>query len=278
MKWNIVADSSCDLFDLEQPIEGVSYSSIPFVIQVDDKEYVDDASLDTTELVRAMMECKEASRTACPAPGDWAEAFEQEGCTIALTISSNLSGSYNSACTAKNMVLESDPDKQIAVVDTFSTGPEMIMTVRKICEDIQKGCSFETVVANAQHFVANTHIVFVLSSFDNLIKNGRISKLKGFLANKLGLMGIGIGTDIGKIDIKGIERGRKRTIDKILQDMEERGMPEKEVVITHCQNQVFALELKQAIQKRWKKVEITILPTRGLCSYYAEKGGLIVSY
>ena len=106
MEWNIVADSSCDLFELENRYADISFSTIPFVISVDEKDYVDDETLNTSQMVSTMEESKKASHTACPSPEAWYEQFEKPGNTIAVTISGRLSGSYNSAGTAMNMILE----------------------------------------------------------------------------------------------------------------------------------------------------------------------------
>lgn len=283
MKWNIVADSSIDLFELESVQGNIEFSTVPFSISVGDVDYLDNEELDTNELVSAMKECKTASRTACPSTGAWYEQFKKEGNVIAITITSNLSGSYNSACVARNMVLEdaalSDtPDKKIAIIDSLSVGPEMILILRKICELINEGKSFEAVVEETHKYMNHTHVVAALTSFDNLIKNGRMNKLSGFVANKLGLIGIGIASEKGTIEMKGIARGKRKAISLIINDMEQRGTYIKNAVISHCQNIEFAEQVKSEIQKVWNNANVTIIPTRGLCSYYAEQGGLIIGF
>ncbi len=278
MKWNIVADSSIDLFALESAHENISFSTVPFIITVDDKEYVDDDSLNITELMTEMKECKTASQTACPAPGAWFEQFQNEGNVIAITITSNLSGSYNSACVAKEMMLEEYPDKKIAVIDSLSTGPEMVLIVRKLCELIEEGKDFDTVMDEIRKYMNHTHVSFALSSFDNLVKNGRMNRVAGFIANKLGLLGIGIASEKGTIEIKGVARGRRKAISVIISDMQQRGTYIKQVIISHCQNVEFSEQLKEAILEEWKDAKVTIMPLRGLCSYYAEQGGLIIGF
>ena len=224
MKWNIITDSSCDMFGFEKEHENIVFSSVPFTISVGDENFVDDRNLDVDGMIDSMDACAEASHTACPSPHAWQEKFEQEGNVIAITISSKLSGSYNSACAAKDMVLEEQPDKKIAVIDSRSTGPEMVLLVKKICELIESGADFETVVEKAELYSRHTHVVFALSSFNNLVKNGRMSKIVGFVANKLGFWGIGIGSEQGTIEIKQKIRGSKKALDAIIEDMKERGL------------------------------------------------------
>ena len=209
MKWNIITDSSCDMFGFDKEHENIVFSSVPFTISVGDENFVDDRNLDVDGMIDSMDACAEASHTACPSPHAWQEKFEQEGNVIAITISSKLSGSYNSACAAKDMVLEEQPDKKIAVIDSRSAGSELVLLVKKICELIESGADFETVVEKAELYSRHTHVVFALSSFNNLVKNGRMSKIVGFVANKLGFWGIGIGTEEGTIQIKGKARGKK---------------------------------------------------------------------
>ena len=259
MKWNIVTDSSCDMFGFDKDHENIVFSSVPFTISVGDENFIDDQNLDVDGMIDSMDACAQASHTACPSPHAWLEKFEQEGNVIAITISSKLSGSYNSACAAKDMVLENQPDKKIAVIDSRSTGPEMVLLVKKICEIIESGADFDTVVSKAELYSNHTHIVFALSSFNNLVKNGRMSKIVGFVANKLGFWGIGIGSKQGTIEIKQKIRGSKKALDAIIDDMKERGYNCGKVVISHCRNAEFAESVKSAIQSVWDKAEVKIV-------------------
>ena len=203
------------MFGFEKEHENIVFSSVPFTISVGDENFVDDRNLDVDGMIDSMDACAEASHTACPSPHAWQEKFEQEGNVIAITISSKLSGSYNSACAAKDMVLEEQPDKKIAVIDSRSAGSELVLLVKKICELIESGADFETVVEKAELYSRHTHVVFALSSFNNLVKNGRMSKIVGFVANKLGFWGIGIGSEQGTIEIKQKIRGSKKALDAI---------------------------------------------------------------
>lgn len=278
MKWNIVTDSSCDLFPAVLQGGKVQISSVPFIISVGNQDFVDDETLNTAEMLDAMEHCRQASHTSCPSPQGWIEQFEKADFCIAITISSNLSGSMNSAVLAKEMVLERYPEKKIAVLDSHSTGPEIVICVERICDLIEAGADFEKVVSEAEALLRDTRIVFALSSFDNLVKNGRMSKVAGFVASKLGMWGIGIGSGEGTISIKGKTRGAAKAMTMLLEDMKERGYHGGKVIISHCHNFLFADRLQSKIKELWQDAKISIMPTRGLCSYYAERGGLIVSY
>lgn len=277
MKWNIIADSSCDLFDLEKPCENISYLNVPFIINIETKEYIDDELLDTSNLVVAMKASKKASCTACPSPDSWKEQINNDEYNICVTISKNLSGSYNSAAIAVDMFKESGAPGKAAIVDTRATGPSAVLAVRKLVELIGRGLDFEDVISGTEEYIEGMRTVFALSCFDNLIKAGRMGKLTGVLAASLDFRGVGV-EEGGKIKFKAKVRGKKKMIETMLETMKENSFSGKEVVISHCHNEVLAQKLCREIESIWNGVNVTVMPTRGLNSYYAEKGGLIVSY
>ena len=277
MNWNIVTDSSCDLKEFAAGDERVAFSSVPFVIRAGDMEFIDDEQLDTAAMVEALGQSKEAGRTSCPSPETWLERFRRAGSVIAVTISGNLSGSYNSACLARDMLLEQEPDRKIAVIDSKSAGPELAMIVRKLYGMIDEKLNFEEVVERLNRFADQTQTIFALTSFDNLVKNGRVSRIAGFVAGKLGMCGIGVAND-GRIDVKSKVRGTQKALQAIIEDMKANAFTRGPVLISHCLNEELALRLKSLIRATWSDSQVDVMPTRGLCSFYAEKGGLIVAY
>ena len=144
--WLIVSDSCCEIRTLENPAPGVSFAVVPFKIRVGSREFTDTSMLNVSEMMAAMDNYNGASTTACPSPEEYAQAYLQADNVICLTISQNLSGSYNAACVARDMVLEEYPDKRIAVVDLLSCGGELASTIWKINEWIGQGLGFAEVV------------------------------------------------------------------------------------------------------------------------------------
>lgn len=278
MKWNVVTDSSCDLLPSRYRSDVIELSSVPFVITVGDQHFVDDEDLDLQKMLHDMEQEKEASHTACPAPGTWLQHFEKASHTFAITISSQVSGSMNSALTAMDMALEKHPEKKIAVLDSKSTGPELVLCVHELERLAREGVDFDEAVARANTFLERTKILFALSSFDDLIKSGRMGKMTGFLARALGMWGIGTASEEGTIVVEGKARGVKKTVRELINRMKERGFAGGRVAISHCDNFAVAQTLKENILQLWGNSEIEIIPTRGLCSYYAERGGLIVGF
>ena len=277
-KWSIVTDSSCDFVLPEKADSSICFAKVPFVISVGQHDFVDTKSLDIENLLTHMETCPTASHTSCPSPGNWIERFEQAQQIIAITISAKLSGSYNSAMTAREMILEQTPEKKIYVLDSRSAGSALTMYAEKAAELIEGGSDFHTVVSGLEEYRKHRHTIFALSSFNNLVKNGRISKAVGFIAGKLGIWGIGIGSKEGEIIVKNKTRGVQKVIGSFLADMKEHAFAGGYVVISHCQNLELAAKLRDKIQETWHSAKVKILETGGLCSYYAERNGLIVAY
>lgn len=277
-EWYIVADSACDLQQQDIDCPEVGFNTIPFSIRVGGREYVDSEDLDIAAMLDDMESCPTASGTACPSPQDWASEFEKAAHTIAITISARLSGSMASANAAKDMTESEADGRKVYILNSRSTGPEMAMCIRHLAEWIKSGLSFEAVIAKAEKFLEDTKTTFALSSFDNLVKNGRMSKFTGFVARKLGMWGIGIASDEGTIAMKGKSRGSGKALALILSDMKERGFTGDEVAISHCFNEEMAQRLRNGILEHWQNAKVTILKARGLDSFYAERGGLIVAF
>ena len=277
MKWMIVTDSSCDLLSLEGQNEDLGFETVPFVMDVDGREFVDVPGMNTAELVDAM-EKAEKSHSACPSPEAWKKMFEKAEHVIAFTISARLSGSFNSATVGKNMVLEEHPEKKIEIIDSLSTGPKLVMLAQSAARQLQDQIPFEAVCASCRELARSIRTIFTLSSFHNLVQNGRVSKIAGFIAGKLGIRVIGVGSDEGEIQLKELVRGEKGTLKHILKDMEENGYKGTPMTVSHCLNEPMAQTLKEMICARWQEAKVQLLPTRGLDSYYAERSGLIICY
>ena len=278
MKWNIVADSSCDLMKKDVDCEEVGFSTVSFILRVGNCDYIDDEQLNVLKMLDDMEKCPTASFSACPSPDAWAEQLKKADQTIAITISGNLSGSLNSAMAAVDMVISEHPEKKIATIDSRSTGPEMALCIHHLAEWVKSHHTLETIVKKAEKFLEDTKTTFALSSFNNLVKNGRMSKLTGFIAKTFGMWGIGIANEEGKISMTGKARGTDRVLALILDDLRQRGFQGGEVAISHCYNESMAEKLRTSVLNYWKSAKVTIIKTRGLDSFYAERGGLIVAF
>ena len=279
MAWMIVSDSSCEIRELERPAAGVQFALVPFKIRIGEREYVDLPTLNVPHMLQAMTDYNGASTSACPSPEEWAEYFLQADNIIAITISSNLSGSYNAALSAREMVLEEHPEKKIFILDTLSCAGALGDAAELANKLIGEGLDFEGICFALQKFADSTHILFALASFDNLAKNGRVNRVVGFIAGRLNMRVLGRRTHDGKIDFFFKTRGETRVLARILEQMDEDKYDGTHpVLISECNNQNAAKLLEHGIRTKWPDAHIRILPCSGLCSFYAQDQGLIITY
>ena len=221
---------------------------------------------------------KGKSSSSCPSPEEWAEQFRRADEVFALTITSSLSGSYNSAMTARTMVLEEQPDKKICIIDTLSTGPEMMLLIEKLNEYFKKGLDFDTICDKIRIYQQHTHLIFHLESLDNLVKNGRTSKLIAKMADVLNIHIVGCASREGTLEVLHKCRGANRSYSSMLKEMIQNGYSNGKVIISHCENEAGAKLLKSKIEAAYETPDIRILPTGGLCSFYAERKGILLGY
>ena len=279
MAWMIVSDSSCEIRELERPAAGVQFALVPFKIRIGEREYVDLPTLNVPHMLQAMTDYNGASTSACPSPEEWAEYFLQADNIIAITISSNLSGSYNAALSAREMVLEEHPEKKIFILDTLSCAGALGDAAELANKLIGEGLDFEDICFALQKFADSTHILFALASFEKKKKNGRVNRLVGFIAGRLNMRVLGRRTHDGKIDFFFKTRGETRVLARILEQMDEDKYDGTHpVLISECNNQNAAKLLEHGIRTKWPDAHIRILPCSGLCSFYAQDQGLIITY
>lgn len=278
MSLHIVADSSCDLMHTDLVGDSFTFDTVPFTMRLNGVEYVDSEDLNVPEFIENMEACKELGESACPDPHAWLEQFRKGDYVIAVTISSNLSGSFSSAELAKNLAQDETPGRHIEIFDSLATGPALSLLLRRVAEWSQMGLEYNEIVTRGQVYLSEMKTSFALCSYQNLVKNGRMGKLTGFVAKALSMWGIGIATKEGTIAVLAKTKGKNRATKLLLDDMKLRGFKGGDVAISHCQNASLAETLRDMILEKWPNAHITLASTRGLDSFYAERGGLIVSY
>lgn len=279
MTWSILSDSSCDLPLNAFQDQNLHFGKVPLKIRVGGTEYIDDEELDTNRMLAQMKNYSGPSSSACPSPEEWAHEFRKSDCTIAVTMTSALSGTYNSALVAKGMVLEEYPDKKIHVIDSRSTAGDLVLILRKAAELIASGADFETVSKQTEAYSKSLVLLFALGSYDNLIKTGRMSRVAGVLATTLGIRAVASNTPEGEIQVLQKPRGEERAIQRVVEIMVGmKNLAGQPVVISHCNNLKGAQRLKELISHTCFTTKITILQTRGLTSFYTENGGFLVGF
>ena len=274
---NLVSDSSCDLFSGELSSPCARLTVVPMCLHVGGQDYPDLPELNIPELLDKLAQYPSSS--ACPSPAAFADAFEQGDETVCVTISANLSGAYNAAMAARNLVLAEHPEKKIFVLDSLATSGVMILLLRKAAELAQQGLPFEELCEKLLEYRSSTKICFTLEHFDNLVKNGRMPPLAGTLLQTLGIRIIADATPQGTIHIAKKARGEAHTARAIAQLMNDaKDCTGCHVIICHCQNPAGAERLRSVIEAQTAAASVEILDCHGLTSFYAMDQGLIISY
>lgn len=277
MGYRIISDTSCDSNDeLEKELRLLL---VPFKISIEGKEFIDDDSLNLKDYIDEMIKSKEPIKTSCPSPFDYMEKLEQceEEEIFIVTISSKLSGSYNSAIIARDEFLKEHPDKKVYVVDSKSASAGQLSVVLKIDELLKENISFDEKVSKIEQMVEKNITFFILESFDNLMKNGRIKKTAGLIATALNIRPIMKGEN-GEIGIHEISRGFKKSLLKLSKEIGNfaDGLEGKILVISHVDGLEKAEFLAEKAKELYKFKDILIVHTKGLATGYADNGGIVV--
>ena len=273
-KIKIVADSSADLTSLAD----FSFASAPLTVITSERQFVDDAGLDVTEMVDYLKSYKGRSKTSCPNAQDYLTAFSGADEIYCITITAQLSGSYNAACLAKREYEAKNPGSRVFVMNSLSTGAEMALIIDKICESLRGGADFDTTVAAAEEYAKGTGLIFMLESLSNLANNGRVSGIVAKMAGFLGIRLVGRASDRGELEPMEKCRGAKGALDGIMNALEKLGYNGGKIYITHCQNVDSADSLRERILAKYPSAQTKIYPMRGLTSFYAERGGMIIGF
>ena len=276
--YKIIADSSCDLTSLEHLSTNALFGRAPLRVIVGETEYVDEPGLDTRAMMDAVYSFKGKTGSACPSPEEYAEHCRQVDEAYIVTISSNLSGSYNSAVLARDLVLAEHPEKKIHIFDSLSAGTELTLIVEEIARLADSGLPFEMVCSEVERYQKRTALLFQLNSLENLTKNGRVSKMAGMTAKLLGIHMIGIASDEGTVQPLHKCRGSEKTYKLVLQEMRERGFSGGRVVLGHAFQEKGAEMMRNLILADFPSANVTVMPLSGLCCYYAEEGGLLSGF
>lgn len=277
MKWKIVSDTGANLREIENLPEDISFGLVPMILHLDNEEIIDTPNINIKELNEKVSKSSRAG-SACPAPGVYAEQYGNAENVIVFTITGSLSGSYNSAELGKKHVLEQNPNANIFVLDSKSAGGEMDLLILKTVELIEAGKDFQQVVDELTAYHDTTRVGYMLKSIENLVKNGRVSKFIGSVVGILNIHVIGARSDEGTIEMSNRARGEKRALNAFVKDIIESGFNGRVLEIAHVDNEPLAEKFAEKMREKYPKVDVRIRMTSGLCSFYAERGGLMVGY
>ena len=278
MSFHIVADSCCELTADMKKRGNIEIA--PLTLEVGGESILDDETFDQKYFLKRVAECPECPKSACPSPDYFRKSFLNgaERC-YAVTLSAQLSGSYNSAVLGANLAQEENEDLKIHVFNSRSASIGETLIVKKIMECEEAGMSFERVVETVELYISTQHTYFVLENLETLRKNGRLSKAKALVASALKIkpvMGATPEGDIIQLDqARGINKALMKMVDAIVNDAQH--VENKTLAISHCNCPERAEMVKEALLERLAVQDVFVLDTQGVSSMYANDGGIIIA-
>lgn len=277
MSYKIVIDSCGELLDEWKQDERIE--SVPLTLTVGGESIIDDAAFNQKEFLQKVAACPECPKSACPSPERYMRAFTCDTEHVyCVTLSAELSGSYNSAVLGKSLLLEDQPDKKIHIFNSRSASVGETLIGMKIQECEEAGKSFEEVVEEVEAYISQQNTFFVLENLETLRKNGRLSKVKALVASALKIKPVMASTDEGTICQLDQARGMNKALVKMVEYVVEKTVDSKDKIlaISHCNCASRAQLIKEALQERLNPKKIVVLDTAGVSSMYANDGGIIV--
>ncbi|MCF2569942.1 DegV family protein [Mediterraneibacter glycyrrhizinilyticus] len=279
MNYKIIVDS-CGELTYRMKKSGV-YETASLSMEVDGDIIVDDENFDQADFLRRVEASPECPKSSCPSPERYMELYGgDEERVYAVTLSSELSGSYNSAQLGRKLWMEEHGErgKKIYVFNSRSASVGETLIGLKIQECEENGLGFEETVSTVETYIDEQHTYFVLENLDTLRKNGRLTGIKSFVASALNIKPVMGSTPEGTICQLGQARGMKRALAKMADQIVKEGKTTKDKIlaIAHCNCPERAREVERMLLDKIRVKDSFIVDTAGISTMYANDGGIIV--
>lgn len=277
MSYRIILDS-CGEQTEEMKATG-RYETASLQISVSGRQIIDDETFDQAEFLRLVAESPECPKSSCPSPERYMQGYccEEER-VYAVTLSAELSGSYNSAVLGRELYIEEYGQKDIYVFNSRSASVGETLIALKIAECEEKGMSFAEVIETVEEYITRQNTYFVLETLDILRKNGRLTGLKAVVATALNIKPVMGATPEGTIcqlsKARGIKKALVKLVDEIVKDLKD--PKEKILGIAHCNCRERAIYVRDMLKEKADFRDVIIVDTAGISSMYAADGGVIV--
>lgn len=274
---HIVSDSSCDLPD--EYLAAHHIPIVPLTIIFPDAEYREKIDITPEEFYKKMTSSNTLPKTTQPSPAAFLKVFEETASPgdeiLCITISSKLSGTFQSANVAKTMT--SIP---VTVFDSLAASSGHALQVMKAVDMRDKGCSMAEIVDAISEFRRNMTIFVYLQTLENIVKGGRITRFQGTVASIMNIKLICEGIEGEVVPLEKV-RGNKRAVERLISLIGERGngdLSNTTVCITHAQNLQDAELIKTEIINRYNCQNVLIYPVGPTVGAYTGIGGLVITF
>ncbi|MEA1974871.1 MAG: DegV family protein [Bacillota bacterium] len=277
MKQKIVGDSSTDLNN--ELRENLHIDIIPLKLLLGEKSFIDIKGFDTIDFIEQMINYDGVPKSACPSPQDFIESYKGDEDVFVVTLSKKLSGTYASAVLAKKIYLEEIGDKFIHIFNSKSASVGQTLIALKIKELIELKTKSSDIVIQVEKYIEEMKTFFIAESLNNFIKNGRISKIPGYVATRLNIIPIMGSIPNGDIELKDKGIGKKAYKKMINLIIENAGNVSNKILgIAHVNNLQRAEKIKLEIEQKCNFKDIIIVETGGLSSLYCDNQGIIIAF
>ncbi|MEG0034624.1 MAG: DegV family protein [Bacilli bacterium] len=275
MKFKIVVDSSSNLLNSYIKDKEVGFEVVPLIININGKEFVDDDNIDTEAMLAEFHSTKEKATTSCPSPGRFMQAYEEADNIICVTITSHLSGTFNSAVLAGKDLA----GKNVHVIDSMSVAGTMQLIVDKAYELIKEGYEYAQLVEALNKYRDSLNLLYVLDSFENLVRNGRMNKAVALIAKTLRIKPLCIAEN-GQIKIQQKIRTYDAAIKRMNMVMKDLCDISKltRAILTYVDDKIKAVEIKELIEKTYPNIKVLVSKAKGLTSFYALENGIMLGF
>lgn len=278
MNYKIVGDSCCDL--PENLRKDKHFSLVPLTLMVDEYTIIDDEGFNQKDFISKVSESTNGARSACPSPERYMNEYMDENTDIyVVTLSANLSGSYDSAYLGKRLYEEEGGKNRVHIFNSKSASSGEVKIAMKIQELVEAGKTFDEVVEEVERFISGMRTYFVLETLEPLRKNGRLSKMQAILATTLNIKPVMSDDGDGNIQKLGQARGMEKALARMIEHIREvtKDISEREMIIAHCNCVERAQKVKESILAVMQPKKITVVETAGVSTLYANDGGIIVA-
>ncbi len=277
MNYKIVIDSCGELLDEWK--QDTRFESVPLTLTVGNENIIDDSTFDQADFLKKVADCPECPKSACPSPERYRKAFDCDADHVyCVTLSAELSGSYNSAMLGRSLVEEKHPGKKIHIFNSCSASVGETLIALKIQECEEKGMDYKQTIDTVEHYISQQNTFFVLENLETLRKNGRLSRVKALVASALKIKPVMGATQEGTICQLDQARGMNKALVKMVEHIQEvtTDSVNRTLAISHCNCAQRAQMLKEALEEKMNLKKILVLDTAGVSSMYANDGGIIV--
>ena len=273
----IITDSSADI--PEELVKQYDISVVPLTVTIAGRDYLEKIDLTSEEFFTKMFAADELPKTSQPSPAAFAKTFskfEKSTDLLCLTISSGLSGTYQSACMGKEL----SNDANVTIFDTLAGSIGHGLQVIRAAELAEQGYSLSEIIADLTVYREKMNILVLLDTLENIVKGGRLSRFQGSLARILNIKVILERVDGGKVEIREKVRGRSKFYKRVLEIIREKrtDFSKMTIGITHTGNEADAEAIKKELISQFNPKEVIVSYMGATMGAYAGKNGMIIAF